>query len=58
MVETINLMEYLVTMDIKSSRSIALKQVMDLWQTPPEFKPYLNSLDDDQAFFRLTAANQ
>jgi len=54
-VETINLMEYLTTMDIKSSRSIALKQVMDLWQTPPEFKPYLNSLDDDQAFFRLTA---
>ena len=54
-VETINLMEYLATMDIKSSRSIALKQVMDLWQTPPEFKPYLNSLDDDQAFFRLTA---
>ena len=54
-VETINLMDYLATMDIKSSRSIALKQVMDLWQTPVEFKPYLNSLDDDQAFFRLTA---
>jgi hypothetical protein len=27
---------------------------MDLWQTPIEFKPYLNSLDDDHAFFRLT----
>ena len=27
---------------------------MELWQTPFEFKPYLNSLDDDHAFFRLT----
>lgn len=54
-VQTINLMEYLAAMDIKSSRNIALRQVMDLWQTPIEFKPYLNALDDDQAFFRLTA---
>ena len=54
-VETINLMEYLPAIDIRSSRRIALKQVMDLWQTPVEFKPYLNTLDDDQAFFRLTA---
>ena len=54
-VETIKLMEYLASMDIESSRSIALKQVLDLWQTPVEFKPYLNTLDDDQAFFRLTS---
>ena len=54
-VETINLMDYLAVMDIKSSRSIALKQVMDLWHTPVEFKPYLNTIEDDQAFFRLTA---
>jgi general secretion pathway protein A len=54
-VATIDLMEYLAAMDIKSSRSIALKQVMELWQTAVEIKPYLNTLDDDQAFFRLTA---
>ena len=54
-VETIKLMNYLASMDIKSSRSIALKQVLDLWQTPVEFKPYLSTLDDDQAFFRLTS---
>ena len=28
---------------------------MELWQTPVEFKPYFYSLDDDHAFFRLTA---
>ena len=53
--ETLNLMDYLETMEIKSSRQTALKQAMELWRTPIEFKPYLNSLDDDQAFFRLTA---
>jgi general secretion pathway protein A len=55
LVETIKLMDYLASMDIRSSRSVALKQVLDLWQTPVEFKPYLNTLDDDQAFFRLTS---
>jgi general secretion pathway protein A len=53
--ETINLMEYLAAMDTRSSRIVALEQVMNLWQTPVDFKPYLNTLDDDQAFFRLTA---
>jgi len=53
--ETLSLMDYLATMEIKSSRQTALKQAMELWRTPIEFKPYLNSLDDDQAFFRLTA---
>jgi general secretion pathway protein A len=52
--ETLNLMDYLETMEIKSSRQTALKQAMELWRTPIEFKPYLNSLDDDRAFFRLT----
>ena len=53
--ETLSLMDYLATMEIKSSRQTALKQAMELWRTPIEFKPYLNSLDDDQAFFRLSA---
>ena len=52
---TLDLMDYLETMDIKSSRRAALQQVMELWRTPLEFKPYLNRLDDDQAFFRLSA---
>ena len=29
--------------------------MLGLWQTSVEFKPYLNTLDDDQAFFRLTS---
>jgi len=53
--ETLKLAEYLAAMDIRSSRHTALKNAMELWQTPIDFKPYLNSLDDDHAFFRLTA---
>ena len=52
--ETIKLAEYLTTMDIRTSRYSALQDAMDLWQTPIEVQPYLNNLDDDQAFFRLT----
>jgi len=52
--ETLKLADYLTAMDIRSSRYTALKNAMELWQTPIEFKPYLNSLDDDHAFFRLT----
>ena len=50
-----DLANHLTAMDIRSSRYTALKNAMKLWQTPIEFKPYLNSLDDDHAFFRLTA---
>jgi len=53
--ETLKLAKYLAAMDIRSSRHTALKNAMELWQTPIDFKPYLNSLDDDHVFFRLTA---
>ncbi len=53
-IETLKLADYLAAMDIRSSRYTALKNAMVLWQTPIELKPYLNSLDDDHAFFRLT----
>jgi general secretion pathway protein A len=52
---TLNLMDYLATMEIKSSRHTALQQALALWRTSIDSKPYLDSLDDDQAFFRLTA---
>ena len=52
---TLSLMDYLATMEIGPSRHTALKQAMELWRAPIDFKPYLDSLDDDQAFFRLTA---
>lgn len=53
--ETINLSDYMPTMDLGASRHSALQDAMELWQTPMEVQPYLNSLDDDQAFFRLAA---
>ena len=51
----LSLSDYLATMDIRTSRSSALKQALKLWDTPIEFKPYLDDLDDDLAFFRLSA---
>ena len=53
--KTVKLTDYLKAMDIRSSRHTALKNAMELWQTPIDLKPYFNSLDDDHAFFRLTA---
>jgi general secretion pathway protein A len=53
-IEILNLGDYLAGMDIRSSRQTALENAMWLWQTPVELKPYLDSLDDDHAFFRLT----
>jgi general secretion pathway protein A len=53
--EALKLADYLASMDIRTSRYTALKTVLELWQTPIEFKPYFYSLDDDHAFFRLTA---
>ncbi|MBW2479042.1 MAG: AAA family ATPase [Deltaproteobacteria bacterium] len=52
---TLKLMDYLATMEIRSSRHTALRQALELWGASVDFKPYLDSLDDDQAFFRLTA---
>jgi general secretion pathway protein A len=38
-----------------SSRHMALKAAMILWKLQSEIKPYLDILDDDQAFFELAA---
>jgi len=56
--QTINLADHLSAMDIRASRNTALQDAMDLWQSPMVVQPYLNSLDDDQAFFRLAAKPQ
>jgi general secretion pathway protein A len=52
--EPMKLADFLTAMDIRSSRFDALRYAMELWQTPIENQPYLNSLDDDESFFRLT----
>lgn len=52
-VVVVGLADYLRQMDTKQSRYAALKQALALWDVSLEAKPYLEKLDDDQAFFRL-----
>lgn len=56
--ETMKLANFLTAMDIRSSRFDALRYVMELWQTPIEDQPYLDSLDDDQSYFRLATKSK
>jgi len=51
----IQLAEYLMTMDGRSSRQPAIKHATKLWNTGTLFTPYLNDIDDDQTYFRLSA---
>ena len=50
-----SLAAYLMNMDGRSSRHPALMHAMTLWKTNTEFTPYLNDIDDDQTYFRLSA---
>ncbi len=51
----IRLAAYLMNMDGRSSRQPALTHAMNLWKTNTEFAPYLQGIDDDQSYFRLSA---
>jgi general secretion pathway protein A len=46
---------FLAQRDKRSSRRMALKAALDLWNTDSEIKPYLNGIDNDLDFFRLAA---
>ncbi len=50
-----SLAAYLMNMDGRSSRHPALTHAMNLWKTNTKFTPYLNDIDDDQTYFRLSA---
>jgi general secretion pathway protein A len=39
----------------RSSRTLAMKAVIDLWSGSPENSPLLNDMEDDQAFFKVAA---
>ncbi|MGD8521446.1 MAG: AAA family ATPase [Desulfobacterales bacterium] len=52
---SVDLADYLINMDILSSRYPAFKYAMDLWNVRIEDNAYLNSIEDDQSFFRLSA---
>ena len=52
---SVDLADYLINMDVLSSRYPAFKYAMDLWNVRIEDKAYLKSIEDDQSFFRLSA---
>jgi general secretion pathway protein A len=39
----------------RSSRTLAMKALLDLWSGIPESSSLLNDMDDDQAFFKVSA---
>ncbi len=50
-----NLGNFLDKMNRFSSRHMAIKVALDLWNTEPEIKPNLDVIDDDHNFFRIAA---
>jgi len=46
---------YLMEMDTRSSRHMALRITMGLWNIESEIKPSLHNIDDDHTFLRLAA---
>ncbi len=51
----ISLAAYLMNMDGRRSRQPALTHAMNLWKTSTEVTPYLQGIDNDQSYFRLSA---
>jgi len=39
----------------RSSRTLAMKALIDLWSGTPENSPLLNDMEDDQAYFKVAA---
>lgn len=54
-VPIVQLGEYLKNMDAGPSRYSAFKHAMEMWDAPGEIQPYLHNIEDDRAFFRLSA---
>ena len=51
----IDLGDVLKDMDTRSSRQVAVKAAMDLWNIEAVIKQYPETIEDDQTFFRLAA---
>jgi general secretion pathway protein A len=54
-IKTVDLAQYLMNMDVQSSRQTAFKHAMDLWNATSDLQPFLHGIEDDQSFFRLSA---
>jgi general secretion pathway protein A len=50
-----NFSDFLRDMDVSSSRHLALKAVLKLWKSEAEIASALNSLENDDAFFKLAS---
>ena len=48
--------DFLGSLTNRSSRVIAVKAAISLWETAPRLSPYLEDIDDDYAFFQFAAA--
>ncbi len=48
--------DFLGTLTSRSSRFTAVKAAISQWKTVPGLNPYLEDIDDDDAFFRFAAA--
>jgi general secretion pathway protein A len=48
--------DFLGSLTSRSSRFSAVKTAISLWETAPGLNPYLDDIDDDNAFFRFAAA--
>jgi general secretion pathway protein A len=48
--------DFLGSLTSRSSRFSAVKTAISLWETAPGLNPYLDDIDDDDAFFRFAAA--
>lgn len=55
MADVRDLGDFLGKINGPSSRHMALKAAMDLWNTESEIKPNLDDIEDDRTFFRLAA---
>ena len=54
-IKAVDLAQYLMNMDVQSSRHTAFKHAMDLWNASSDLQPFLEGIEDDQSFFRLSA---
>jgi len=52
-VQEVQLVDYLRRMDARGSRHTALQQALAMWQIKLDTAPHLESLEDDEAYFRL-----
>jgi general secretion pathway protein A len=48
--------DFLGNLTSRSSRFIAVKTALSLWETTPRLNRYLNNIDDDGVFFQFAAA--